>query len=125
MIGRRCRRGWFPAKQPHQPPEYAGKHVKQRDDEKHRLREKPDRSEQRGKKQNQAKPKLRVKLDAWVQVTIEVTANAITTSIVQEGNKYPNIDKFENPKGGLKGKFGFKVPGKDKLAVGGFTFTGK
>jgi hypothetical protein len=78
-----------------------------------------------GKKQNQVKPKLRVKLDAWIQVTIEVTANSIVTSIVQEGNKYPEIDKFENPKGGLKGKFGFRVPGKDKLAVGAFTFSGK
>ena len=78
-----------------------------------------------GKKQNQAKPKLRVKLDAWVQVTVEVTANAIVTSIVQEGNKYPEIDRFQNPKSGTKGKFGFRVPGKDKLAVGAFAFAGK
>jgi hypothetical protein len=79
-----------------------------------------------GKRQNQAKPKLRVKLDQWIQVTIEVTANAIVTSIVQEGNKYPQIDRFENPKSGaLNGKFGFRVPGKDKLAVGAFAFAGK
>jgi hypothetical protein len=78
-----------------------------------------------GKKLNQAKPKLRVKLDQWIQVTIEVTATAIVTSIKQEGNNFPDIDRFENPKSGLKGKFGFRVPGKDKLAVGGFAFTSK
>jgi hypothetical protein len=78
-----------------------------------------------GKRQNQNKPKLRVKLDQWIQVTVEVTANSIVTSIQQESNKYAAVDKFDNPKSGVKGKFGFRVPGKDKLAVGGFTYAGK
>jgi hypothetical protein len=77
-----------------------------------------------GKRQNQVKPKLRVKLDQWVQVTVEVTGNSIVTSIVQEGNKFPEIDKFTEPKTNLsKGRFGFRVPGKDKLAVGSFSFS--
>ena len=79
-----------------------------------------------GKRQNQVKPKLRVKLDQWVQVTVEVTGNAIVTSIQQEGNKFPEIDKFTEPKTNLlQGQFGFRVPGKDKLAVGSFSFTPK
>jgi multidrug efflux pump subunit AcrB len=79
-----------------------------------------------GKKQNQAKPKLRVKLDQWVEVTVDVTANSIVTSIKQEGNNFPQIDKFAEPKTNLsQGNFGFRVPGKDKLAVGNFSFAPK
>jgi hypothetical protein len=64
-----------------------------------------------------------VKVDAWIQITVEVTQNSIVTSIQQEDNNYPAIDKFSDPKINLlQGKFGFRVPGKDRLAVGAFTF---
>lgn len=79
-----------------------------------------------GKKQNVAKPRLRVKLDQWVQITIEVTSNSIVTSIKQESNNFPAIDKFTGQdENFLKGHFGFRVPGKDRLAVGNFAFTPK
>jgi hypothetical protein len=75
-----------------------------------------------GKKYN-VKPPLKVKVDAWIQITVEVTQNSIVTSIQQEDNNYPAIDKFSDPKINLlQGKFGFRVPGKDRLAVGAFTF---
>ena len=77
-----------------------------------------------GKKLNQAKPKLRVKLDQWLQVNIEVTPNAIVTSIQQGEEKY--VDRFETPGGSfLGGKFGFRVPGKDRMAIAAFAFTAR
>jgi hypothetical protein len=79
-----------------------------------------------GKKQATVKPKLRVKLDQWVQVSIEVTPNSVTTSIQQEGNNFPGIDRITSQNTNFaKGRFGFRVPGRDRLAVGNFTFTPK
>jgi hypothetical protein len=54
-------------------------------------------------------------------VTVEMTPASIVSSIKQESNNFPQIDKFLDPKTKLmQGKFGFRVPGKDKLAVGTF-----
>jgi hypothetical protein len=79
-----------------------------------------------GKKQNQVKPKLRVRLDQWVQVTVEVTGNSIVTSIQQDSNNFPAVDKFTAPKTNLlQGRFGFRVPNKDKLALASFSFAPK
>jgi hypothetical protein len=79
-----------------------------------------------GKKQNQTKPRLRVILDEWIQVTLEVSANSIVTTIQQGSEKLTAIDRFESANGGLlNGKFGFRVPGKDRLAVAAFSFTPK
>jgi hypothetical protein len=83
-----------------------------------------------GKKQNTAKDRLRVKLDQWIQVTIEVTGTAIVHSIRQDANNYPSVDRLAhdgpalNPNQGfLRGRFGFRVNGKDRLTVSAFTFT--
>jgi hypothetical protein len=83
-----------------------------------------------GKKLNTAKPRLRVKLDQWIQVTVEVTDTAIVTSVQQEANRFPAIERLarDGPSlvpttSFLRGRFGFRVPGKDRLAVNSFTFT--
>jgi hypothetical protein len=79
-----------------------------------------------GKKQNQAKRDLKVKMGQWIQVTVGVTANSIVISIQQEDNNYPEVDRFENLNGGfLNGNFGFRVLGKDRLVLGAFAFAGK
>jgi hypothetical protein len=83
-----------------------------------------------GKKQNTAKDKLKVKIDQWIQVTIEVTATSIVNSIQQGANNYSSVDRLAhegpslNPgQSFVRGRFGFRVPGKDRLAVSAFTFT--
>ena len=85
-----------------------------------------------GKKLNTAKARLRVKLDQWIQVTVEVTDAAIVNSVQQEANRYPAIDRLarDGPTLGpsqsfLRGRFGFRVPGRDRLAVEAFTFAPK
>jgi hypothetical protein len=37
--------------------------------------------------------------------------------------KWQEVDKWETPGGGLRGKFGFHVPGKDQLGVSDFRFS--
>jgi hypothetical protein len=59
-----------------------------------------------------------------------VTDTAIVTSVQQEANRFPAIDRLarDGPSlvpttSFLRGRFGFRVPGKDRLAVNSFTFT--
>jgi serine/threonine-protein kinase len=79
-----------------------------------------------GKKQATVKPKLRVRLDRWIQISIEVTPNSITTSVQQEANNFPALDRLTSQQTNFaRGRFGFRIPNKDRLAVGNFAFIGK
>jgi serine/threonine-protein kinase len=83
-----------------------------------------------GRKTNTAKPKIRVKLDQWIQVTMDVTATAIVVSVKQDAGNVSDRIAHEGPslspgQSFLHGRFGFRVPGKDKLVVGTFAFTPK
>jgi hypothetical protein len=83
-----------------------------------------------GRKLNTAWPKLPVKLDQWIQVTIDVTANAISVTVKQDANNASDRIAREGPsltpgQSFTRGRFGFRVPGKDKLVVGTFSFTPK
>jgi serine/threonine-protein kinase len=82
-----------------------------------------------GRKQSNARHKVKVKLDQWIQVTVGVTQNAIVVSIQQDANRFPEVDRLTMGEVSLKpnrsflqGHFGFRVAGKDQLAVGTFTF---
>jgi tetratricopeptide (TPR) repeat protein len=82
------------------------------------------------KKTNTAKPKLRVKLDQWIQVTLEVTPTLITVTIKQDAGSWSDRISREGPslnagQSLARGRFGFRIPGKDKLVVGTFAFTPK
>jgi hypothetical protein len=83
-----------------------------------------------GRKQSNARHKVKVKLDQWIQVTVGVTQKAIVVNIQQDTNRFPDVDRLPMGEVSLKpnrsflqGHFGFRVPGKDRLAVGDFTFT--
>jgi hypothetical protein len=80
-----------------------------------------------GRKVNSVKSKVQVKLDQWIQVTVEVAGNSIVTNIQQQA-----VDQFTRSGPSLepamnftRGKFAFRVPGKDRLAVSAFSFTPK
>jgi hypothetical protein len=83
-----------------------------------------------GHKQNTAKPKVRVKLDQWIQVTMEVTPTTVNVTIRQDAANLSDKISHEGPslapaQSLVRGRFGFRVPGKDRLVVGTFAFTPK
>jgi len=84
-----------------------------------------------GRKQSNARHKVKVKLDQWIQVTVGVTQNAIVVqNIQQDANRFPDVDRLTMEEVSLKpkrsflqGHFGFRIPSRDRLAIGAFTFT--
>ena len=72
-----------------------------------------------GKETN--RPKVDLDADEPFMVQIEITPEAVTTRL-REGDQWVVKDRL--PKAGLnEGRFGFYIPGKDEVAISGFTFS--
>jgi hypothetical protein len=52
---------------------------------------------------------------------IAVTPGTVAHSFLVQ-QKWQEVDKWDPPGGGLQGKFGFHVAGKDQLGVSDFRF---
>jgi hypothetical protein len=74
-----------------------------------------------GKKGDSARIPHSIKTKDYVSVMIAVTPGAVVHSFLVQ-QKWQEVDKWETPGGGLQGKFGFHVPGKDQLGVSDFRF---
>ena len=74
-----------------------------------------------GKKSESVRVPHSIKLKDYISVMIAVTPGAITHSFLVE-RQWQAVDKWERPGGGLQGKFGFHVPGRDQLGVSDFRF---
>lgn len=57
----------------------------------------------------------------YFQVKITVTPNSIVHSLYVQGG-WKDVDNWERTGGGLDGKFGFHVPGNDRIGVTDFRF---
>jgi hypothetical protein len=75
-----------------------------------------------GKKGDSTKIPHSIKTKDYVSVMIAVTPGAVGHSFLVQ-QKWQEVDKWEMPGGGLQGKFGFHVPGKDQLGVSDFRFS--
>jgi hypothetical protein len=75
-----------------------------------------------GKKGDSTRIPHSIKTKDYVSVMITVTPGAVVHSFLVQ-QKWQEVDKWETPGGGLQGKFGFRVPGKDQLGVSDFRFT--
>jgi hypothetical protein len=75
-----------------------------------------------GKKGDSARIPHSLKPKDYVSVMIAVTPGAVVHSFLVE-QQWQAVDKWETPGGGLQGKFGFYVPGKDQLGVSDFRFS--
>jgi len=74
-----------------------------------------------GKKFEPVKIPHSIKTKDYVSVMITVTAGSIIHKFYEK--EWQDVDKWERPGGGLQGKFGFHVPGKDQIGVSDFQFT--
>ena len=74
-----------------------------------------------GKKGDPVKSPHSIKTNDYVSVTIAVTASSIVHSFFVK-QQWQVVDKWETPGGGLQGKFGFHLPGKDQIGVSEFRF---
>jgi len=75
-----------------------------------------------GKKGEQVKYPFALKANEYVMVTIAVSGGSIVHSFVVE-RQWHEVDNWQTPGGGVQGKFGFHVPGKDEIGVSDFKFT--
>lgn len=74
-----------------------------------------------GKKAESVKKPLSMKTGDYLTVMIAVTSNSIVHSFFVQ-QQWQVVDKWETPGGGLQGKVGFHVPGKDQIGVSDFRF---
>ncbi|MGO9012060.1 MAG: protein kinase domain-containing protein [Bryobacteraceae bacterium] len=77
-----------------------------------------------GKKKESVKRPFSMKTSDYVSVMITVTPNSIVNSFFVQ-QRWQVVDKWEKPGGGLQGKIGFHVPGKDQIGVSDFQFHGE
>ena len=101
--------------------------VNYRDDKNYDLFQLDDKSLVRtqfvnGKKRESVKRPLSVKTSNYVSIMITVTSNSIVHSLFVQ-QQWQVVDKWERPGGGLQGKIGFHLPGKDQIGVSEFRFT--
>jgi hypothetical protein len=75
-----------------------------------------------GKKGEAVKIPHTIKIKDYISVQIAVTPTSITHHFLVQ-NQWQAVDKWERPGGGLQGKFGFHVPGKDQIGVSDFRFS--
>jgi hypothetical protein len=75
-----------------------------------------------GKKGEATKIPHSIKTKDYVGVQVAVTSTAINHFFLVQG-QWQAVDKWDLPGGGLQGKFGFHVPGKDQLGVSDFRFS--
>ncbi|MGB9455005.1 MAG: PEGA domain-containing protein [Bryobacteraceae bacterium] len=75
-----------------------------------------------GKKRESIKRPLSVKTSDYVSIMITVASNSIVHSLFVQ-QQWQVVDKWERPGGGLQGKIGFHLPGKDQIGVSDFRFT--
>ncbi len=75
-----------------------------------------------GKKGESVKSSHPIKAKDYVSVMIAITPGAIVHSFFVQ-QQWQAVDKWERQGGGLQGKFGFHVPGKDQIGVSDFRFT--
>lgn len=65
-----------------------------------------------------------MKTSDYVTVMITLTSNSIVHSFFVK-QQWQVVDKWEGSGGGLQGKIGFHVPGKDQIGVSDFQFRGE
>jgi hypothetical protein len=65
-------------------------------------------------------PPYSIKTKDWVRIMITVTPSSIVHSFYVQ--QWQEVDKWDRPGGGLEGKFGFHVPGKDEIGVSDLRF---
>ena len=75
-----------------------------------------------GKKGESVRYPSSYKPDNYLMVTITLTGSSIVHSFVVDG-QWHEVDNWQTPGGGVQGKFGFHVPGKDEIGVSDFKFT--
>ena len=75
-----------------------------------------------GKKAESVRTPDTTKINDYTSITVVVTDHSIVHSIYR-GKEWLVLDKWDPPGGGLQGKFGFHVSGKDQIAVSEFRFT--
>ena len=74
-----------------------------------------------GKKSDSTRIPHSIKTKDYVSVQVAVTSGSIVHSFLVD-RQWQVVDKWDRPGGGLQGKFGFHVPGKDQLGVSDFRF---
>lgn len=74
-----------------------------------------------GRKGDSSRSPQPLKANGYVSVMIAVTGNSIVHSFFVK-QQWQVVDKWERPGGGLQGKFGFHVPGRDEIGVSDFRF---
>jgi tetratricopeptide (TPR) repeat protein len=74
-----------------------------------------------GKKGEPVRKPLSTSATSYVTVMIKVTASSIVHSVLVQKN-WEVVDDWARPGGGLQGKVGFYVHGKDQIGVSQFTF---
>ena len=75
-----------------------------------------------GKKSDSTRIPHSIKTKDYVSVQVAVTSSSIVHSFLVD-RQWHVVDKWDRPGGGLQGKFGFHVPGRDQLGVSDFRFT--
>jgi len=75
-----------------------------------------------GKKRESVKRPFSMKTSDYVSVMITVTSSSIVHSFFVQ-QQWQVVDRWERPGGGVQGKIGFHVPGKDQIGVSDFRFT--
>ena len=75
-----------------------------------------------GKKGASVKEPHSAKVSGYVSVMIAVTSGSVVHSLLVD-RQWQVVDRLERSGGGLQGKFGFHVPGKDQIGVSEFRYS--
>jgi len=77
-----------------------------------------------GKKLQNLKTPVQYDRSQWMRVTITVSPNAVVHNLQQGDHTYTDANRIEDSGTDFgRGKFGFRIPGHDEIAINEFRFT--